>query len=542
MNFIKLNKYIIISSILLISAIISNLFLSYYIIPKRYIGVDQLQHFYDMKRWYESRKIPTTSARFIASKVIDEEYTTARVPGGAYYIFYTLFYKLSNENLLGAKIINFIFNIIIISIFLFWFYKRFGLIITSFIAPLILCNAYFVMAITDFWNPNLSLIFGFLLFIFLFEYLSENEEDNKRKKIVSTSAVTIFPILAIMAQGHFFVFFSLIPTLIIYLIIKYKRTLKYIKFFSIGIFLSFLEYLPYLISEVQSNFSNLNMIFSTRSSFTKFPFPQIQALFIFPTNDISFFYGSKIYSSIKFWSQYPITILGLLFLFLSFIFVFISLIRSIYFSFLKKNRTISDNEKTIIEMVKIFLLFIPVTIIGNLFAGQFAKIHYLYQMFIFSFLPIILFFIQKENKLKINKFFYISSLLIFINIFVMSLELTTYAKNYEESSNYENTRMIIKSLFDNSKNNPIDLKLAYSSNHDDIYLEIAKVYFPDIVFNYVYGNTNMYIILNMVGASQKDINSISNYMNYINRNTILITNNLNLYLYKYIGNEPFKKP
>ena len=46
----------------------------------------------------------------------------------------------------------------------------------------------------------------------------------------------------------------------------------------------------------------------------------------------------------------------------------------------------------------------------------------------------------------------------------------------------------------------------------------------------------------MVGSSQKDINSISNYMNYINMNTILITNNLNLYLYKYIGNEPFKKP
>ena len=52
MNFIKLNKYVIISSILLISAIVSNLFLSYYIIPKRYIGVDQLQHFYDMKKWY----------------------------------------------------------------------------------------------------------------------------------------------------------------------------------------------------------------------------------------------------------------------------------------------------------------------------------------------------------------------------------------------------------------------------------------------------------------------------------------------------------
>lgn len=542
MNFIKLNKYLIVSSILLISAIISNLFLSYYIIPKRYIGVDQLQHFYDMKKWYESGKLPTTSARFIASRVIDEEYTTARVPGGAYYIIYTLFYKLASESLLGAKIINLIFNLIIISIFLFWFYKRFGLMIVSFIAPLILCNGYFVMAITDFWNPNLSLIFGFLLFILLFEYIDTTQEDNKRKNIVRFSSIFIFPIIAIMAQGHFFVFFSLVPTILIYLIIKHRRTFKYIFYWCLGIFLSFLEYLPYLISEVHNNFSNLNMIFNTRSSFTKFPFPQIQALFTFPTNDISYFYGSKIYSSIKFWSQYPIMTIGILFLFISFIFVLIVFIRAMYFSLNKKYKVNSNNEKIIIEMMRIFLLFIPITIIGNIFVGQFAKIHYLYQFFSFSFLPIILFFIQKENKFKINKFFYISSLLIFINIFIMSLELTTYAKNYEESSNYGNTKMIIKSLFDNTKNNPIDVKLAYSPNHDDIYSEIAKVYFPDIVFNQVYGATNIYIILNMVGSSQKDINSISNYMNYINMNTILITNNLNLYLYKYIGNEPFKKP
>ena len=74
---------------------------------------------------------------------------------------------MANESLLGAKIINLIFNLIIISIFLLWFYKKFGLLITSIIAPLILCNGYFVMATTDFWNPNLTLIFSFLFFIFL---------------------------------------------------------------------------------------------------------------------------------------------------------------------------------------------------------------------------------------------------------------------------------------------------------------------------------------------------------------------------------------
>ena len=149
----KFNRIIIIPSLLILFAIIANISISSYMIPNRYIGVDQTQHFYDMKKWYESGKFPTTSARFITSEVVNEEFTTPRVPGGAYYIFYTLFYKLASESLLAARVINFIFNLIIISIFLFWFYKKFGLMITSFIAPLILCNGYFVIAITDFWNP-----------------------------------------------------------------------------------------------------------------------------------------------------------------------------------------------------------------------------------------------------------------------------------------------------------------------------------------------------------------------------------------------------
>ena len=91
----SLNKIVIIPSLLILFAIIANIFLSSYMIQNRYIGVDQTQHFYDMKKWYESGKFPTTSARFIASEVVNEELTTPRVPGGAYYIFYTLFYNLS---------------------------------------------------------------------------------------------------------------------------------------------------------------------------------------------------------------------------------------------------------------------------------------------------------------------------------------------------------------------------------------------------------------------------------------------------------------
>ncbi|TKZ21463.1 hypothetical protein EZH24_13555, partial [Brachyspira catarrhinii] len=108
----RLNKVIIIPLLLILFAIITNILLSFYMIPNRYILVDQTQHFYDMNKWYESGRLPTTSARFIASEVVNEEFSTPRVPGGAYYIFYTLFYKLSGESFLGAKIINYIFNLI----------------------------------------------------------------------------------------------------------------------------------------------------------------------------------------------------------------------------------------------------------------------------------------------------------------------------------------------------------------------------------------------------------------------------------------------
>lgn len=532
MNFIKLNKYVIISSILLISAIVSNLFLSYYIIPKRYIGVDQLQHFYDMKKWYESGKIPTTSTRFIASRVIDEEYTTARVPGGAYYIFYTLFYKLSSESLLGAKIINLIFNLIIIFIFLFWFYKRFGLMIVSFIAPLILCNGYFILSIVNFWNPSLSLIFSFIFFIFLFEYIDKNEEDDKRKIIVRISAVFLFPILAVIAQGHFFTFFSAIPTLIIYLIIRYKRTLKYFKFFSLGVFISFLLYLPYLISELQNNFNNLNMIFTLKESLGKFTFPQIHFIFLFPTNEMSFLYGTKIDAIINFWKLYPFKILGISFLFISVIFSFACFCRALYFYFNKKYIAQSNNEKNILEMFTIFLLFIPITIIINLLAGgKIAVVHYLYSIFALSYIPIILFFIQFSMKNN-NKFLYIIYSMLIINTFVISIQLITYINNYEKPMDMESVKLITKSISELEYSDGIKIVRPFDPVTDGFYNDFAKILFPEFVFNENSSSSNILTIINKQYFWNLNSQYASNYINNIKETSRLITNNSLLYLYK----------
>ncbi len=529
---------ITISIILIALSIIANIFLAFYTIPKRFIRIDQSQHFYDMKKWYESGKLPATSARFIASQVINEELTTPRVPGGAYYIFYTLFYKLAQENLLGAKIINFIFNLIIISIFLFWFYKKFGLTTLSFITPLILCNGYFVMAITDFWNPNITLIFSFIFLIFLYSY-TEDENIN----MVKISSIMIFPILAIMVQGHFVTFFSMIPTIIIYLIIKYKRTLKYIIYWCIGIFISFLLYLPYLISEIQNGFNNTHLMLSVRQSLSKLPFPQMHALSLFPTNEMSVFYGNSIYGSINYWMQYPIILLGVLFLFISVCFSFYCIIRGVYFAFNKKYQPKDNTESTLLEIFRIFLLYIPVTIIFNILArSKPGTFHYLYNAFAVSYIPIILFLFQKREVFLINKkVFYILSSMLIINILVMVMQITTYVKNYEKPRSTEGMRNIAEILLEHSKGRELSIIGVYADDNY-MYRDIAAAYFPDMVWNQNNNSTNLYIILDRIGTLSKPKNTVSEYLEYLSKNADLIGDNGTLYVYKYNGTEPLKMP
>ena len=536
MNF---NKYILIPIVLLISSFIINLCIDYYIMPKRFVRTDQAQHFYDMKKWYDSNKLPTTGARFVPSEIVNNADNIPRVPGGAYYILYTLFYKLSGENYFITRIINLIFNLIIIYLFLFWFYKRFGIMITSFIASLILCNVYIVLAISDFLNQHITLIFSFLLFILLFEYIDTAEENDKRKNIIKLSTVFIFPILAIMAQGHFFTFFSMIPTVIVYLIIKYKRTLKYILYWSLGVFISFLLYLPYLISEIQSDFSNLKMAMSIRDSFSSFPFPQIYALLLYPTNEISMSYGSGIGAIISYWSKYPLTVLGVAFLFLSLIFSLFCFIRILYFFFNRNYKAKSNNEKVILNMFFIFLLFIPVTIIVNILShSKSGVIHYLYSMFAISYLPIILFFVQYDYKLKSSKkIFYIISSLLFINLIVLYVQNTVYMKYYEEPRNLQAMENVAKTIYNDSKDSDANVIGIYA--HNNMYRDIAITFFTNNVWKQNGNSTNIYFVFDNIVALSQNKETVSNYMIYFNNNAKLLYSNSALLVYKYNNDEPF---
>ena len=430
---IELNKKLnIIAIFIIILSIIVNIYTSLSIIPYR-STVDDFQHFYDMHRWYKKQIIPYTGTRFKISDTYKDEFTTPRVPGGLYYITYTLFYKIANENLYIAKIINYIFSLSIILIFLFWFFKRFGLVMTAFMSVLVLCNGYLIRALTNFWNPNLTLIFSFIFFIFLFEYICG---DNELK--TKLSAVFIFPALAIMAQAHFSVFFSVVPTIIIYLIIKYKKTFKYLPYWSIGVFISFLLYLPYLVYEIKNNFYNTYSILMEKSSMNYIAFPKYQAFILFPTNEISALFIKKLDSIIDFWFSNPPLIFGFVLLLLSLIFSAICLIGSFYIIFnnLKKKLPLNNKESALRDMFLILLLSMIVsTLLFIIAPPSSGSFHYLYGIFSISYSYILL-FILKYKDIIINKKNILCILLIFfsLNTFAMSLTIKRYIHKYEKTN------------------------------------------------------------------------------------------------------------
>ena len=372
-----LNKVSFVSLAIFLLSLIASVFIQFYAFDKESVGHDQTLHFYDMKAHYESGKLPTTGSRFIATAVTKDEFTTPRVPGGAYYIFYTLFYKLANENLDGARLLNLIFSFSIILLFLFWCYKKFNILITSIISAFILCNGYVISAVINFWNPNITLLFSFILLILLYEYIAEDTVN-----ITIISSILIFPILAIMAQAHFTVFFSMVPTIIIYLIIKHKKIKIYILYWSLGVFISFLLYLPYLISEIQNDFVNLRLALNVREGLTAFPIPQLYALLIFPTNEISVLLGTRFNSTKYFWMTGTPYFYGLIFLFFSMIFSLYAFIKAVIFLIKKNYVSKIKTEKTCKELMFILILFIPITIINFfIFKSKSGTFHYLYSAF-----------------------------------------------------------------------------------------------------------------------------------------------------------------
>ena len=423
----------IISILLLIISICLTIFTRVYSFPRAGTDfVDFISHFYDMKKHYDNDTIPIVGARFQMGPLTQE--IAPRVPGGFFYIHYLICYKLSNENIELARVFNFITMFFPAVIFLLWVYKRFGLSIMSILSVLTLFNVYFVYTNNIFYNPNITLSLSFLLIPLLGEYIIGDKPY--------IPAMIFFPLLALMGQAHFAVYYGIVPTIIVYLIIRYKYTIKNIKALSIGVFLSFLTYLPYLVSEIKNGFYNTNKMlnFSATSDLRQaFPFPQVHSLLMFPTNEFSVMYSANNFNKIMsfYLNNNPFFVFTLAILIISILVIFIAFLYSAINFFKNKQYKfdIKTDDKLLIlikELMLIFLLYFPVTIIvtflGRGVSGQFR---YHFGAFALSFVPMLYLLYNLNINLKYKYINYLSIFYI-LSALAMTFNIVVFYKNYQE--------------------------------------------------------------------------------------------------------------
>lgn len=461
--------------IIILISIISAIFIHFYAFNRTAVYIDPIYHLYDMKQYYETKTIPVVGNRLTNPLDVRDNTTYARIPGGFYYTLYLLCYTFGGASITGARIIYIILCSLILILFLFWIYKRFSLYLCAVLSSLILTNGYVMFSSNDFWNPNIPLMLSFILFIMFSEYVS-NDDD----KLVFTSAMLIFPIEALMAQGHIAVFFSVVPTTIIYLIIRYKRTLKYIKAHLLGVFIAFLTYLPYLVSEIKNGFFNMSLMLNMQSSSVFKGLPQVYSILIFPTNEISVLYGTNSTPTNYFWFNENTFFIGMIFLAITAVISLSAFIYSIIFLIKSKNIELKTPTYIIEKEGFIFyLLFIPATCFTFvIFKSVPGTFRYLYGIFAFSFITIIILF----NELLKNKNILLLAALILLTLNSINmgfLHLTRYYNLFEAPYTENKFRNILTAISKDAAGRHFKI-VPYDENYFD---NMQLAYFPNLDWN-----------------------------------------------------------
>ncbi|WP_295159707.1 hypothetical protein [uncultured Brachyspira sp.] len=440
-----------ISILLLIISVCLTVFTRIYSFPKAGTDfIDFLTHFYDMKKHYDNNTIPKVGARFQMGPLTQE--IAPRVPGGFFYLYYLICYKLADENIELARVFNFITMFLPAVIFLLWVYKRFGLSVMSVLSVLTLFNIYFVYTNNIFYNPNITLSFSFLLIPLLGEYIAGDKPY--------IPAIMFFPLLALMGQAHFAVYYGIVPVIIVYLIIRYGYTVRNIKAISAGVILAFLTYLPYLVYEIRNGFYNTNKMinFSSKSDLRHvFPFPQVHSLLMFPTNEFSVMYHANNFKKIMsfYLNDNPFYIFTLAVLIISVIIVFAAFLYSVIDLFKNKHLRFDskNNDKSLMlikELMLIYLLYFPVTIaVTFLFRGISGQFRYHFGAFALSFIPMIYLLYNLNINLKYKYINYISIFYI-LSALAMTFNIIIFYKNYQEPYKWKSYIDTVRNISDDA--------------------------------------------------------------------------------------------
>ena len=362
-------NFIVLSIIVIIIAIALRLYIYNKSVVGYPRGLDGEYQFYQLKKHIAEKRFPIEGVFLNSPDTYDNE-DNARVPGGYFYLSYILKYFIGGNTYEGARLVNLITSILISIIFFVWLYKRFNITTFFIILALMSVNVYFLQAGNFIYNPHNPLILSFIFIPILYEYLY-----NDKKFIY---AVLLFPILALAAQCHFSNFFSIIPSLIVFLI--------------------FLTYLPYLIYQFQNNFESLTKILSRKSELDAnyiIQPPQIYSIFLFTTNES----GRKYVNGIKdiinsYFGNNPLYIFTFIFYILSILIALFILIYTYKHFFTKKMFTDDDKKtNTLKDLLLFYIVYILSTIVfymvGGIAGG--GRPHYFYSSFTLGFIPFIYF-------------------------------------------------------------------------------------------------------------------------------------------------------
>ncbi|PTY40588.1 hypothetical protein [Brachyspira hampsonii] len=389
---------------------------------------DTLEHYYNMRKYYDNKEFPVMGAYLVSpglligSENVYEE-NVPRIPGSLFYLQYLVLYFLSGENIDIARLLNYILITISPLVFLIFILKKFGLKIMSIITSILFVNATFLHFQNEIYNPDTVFILSFISITLILIYISS---DNKASYIAS---IFIFPILALEAMCHIAVFFSIVPAFIIYLIIRIKRTKQYIVPLSIGILISFLLYVPYIVYEISNGFPNLMNVINMKNSVKSIiqP-PQIWSVLFFPTDEPNYNYGNKISVIFTRWFNGDIK---LVFSFIFYIIsVLIGLLSFIFFisDFFRKKLN-NDDDLVFKESALLYFIYIIATIVLFMLLNLgSARPRYFYNIFPLTFIPII-YFIKKIEYKKIFNFILIFAVM---NLFAVNIQIYEVYKNREK--------------------------------------------------------------------------------------------------------------
>ncbi|WP_295156820.1 hypothetical protein [uncultured Brachyspira sp.] len=520
-----MKKYIYYSAFII--PIILTVIIHIYGIPRAKADFDQYKQYDDMLTFYNNNAFPTAGTKMWSAY---DDYTP-RMPGGFYYIVYTILYKITNENFMLSRILFMILCLLSLALFLFWLYKRFGKYITSVFSALILCNAYLFFASIDIYNPNIMIYLSFILLILFCEYVT----DGKYSYI---SALFIYPVTALMAQCHFAVFFSIVPSLLIYHIIRFKKlTKKYIVPLLISVFISFLLYLPYLISEINNGFSNTLSMLSFRSGGKIMAFPQIYCMLIYPTTEMSIFYG-RTNAILYFWfKNNPFLFFEALILLLTAAFSLTALVFSIKRIFLNNNQSNDIKDIMLRESMILYLIYIPTTLFvfftANSKPGTF---HYIYNAFALSFVPILI-FIRNIEQCKLIKLKTILPLFTILVSISFSLQIIRTINLYTNPYSYDNNRALMEVILNDADGEEFNIESIRTVSMIRYMYELASDMYgiknkwnmnENAKLTYFIYNRDMYFF----EGKWKDVKDDKNKP--IPENSVKIYGNDALSVYKYI--------